>query len=365
MILVRDVLQVIERLAPPSYAMESDNIGLLVGNSTDAVRGVAVCLDASVSIVERAKADGANLLVAHHPIIWNGLRTITPGVASGPALMAILRGNMHLIAAHTNWDCAEFGINRTLLVRLGLEPDPEYFPAPPIESKLIFFSPAEAVDGLVELLSEVGAGVIGDYSHCSFQATGIGTFFGHAGTDPVVGNPGELTRASEIRVEMVVPKHKQSAVIAALVKHHPYEVPAFELLPRLAETAPIVRTATRNEPADINSFWREVEAKLGAPSLAWSGGDHPVRRIGVVGGAAGGYWRQAKAAGCDTFISGEIPHHEVIEATTAGVHMVQAGHFATENPGMQRLTEDLRAALPDLPVSFYEPPAGTGGRPLS
>lgn len=364
MISVSEVLHSVELLAPPSYALDSDNIGLLVGDPAESVTGIGVCLDASIPVLEAAKALGLNLIVAHHPIIWNALKSITPNVPNGPALLFLLRNQMSLMAAHTNWDCAEHGINHALLEQLGFSPDPEHFPGPPVESKLVFFAPTESVAGLLTVLSESGAGRIGSYSHCSFQIPGTGTFFGHKGTEPTVGRAGELTYTPEVRVEMVVPAKSQKQVLSALKQHHPYEEPAFDLLPLISEKAPVVRTASRGEPTEIAEFWREIEVKLGGPAMAWTGGNHLVKRVGVVGGAGGGYWRQAKAAGCDTFISGEIPHHEVIEATRAGIHMIQAGHFATENPGMKRLATKLNARFPKLPVHFLEPSPGDAGRPL-
>lgn len=356
---VREVMTAVEELAPARYAFAFDRIGLQVGSPADSVTGITVSLDPSLDCISNVKDKGNNLLISHHPVIWDPLKSLLFGA---PAT-ELVRHNINFIACHTNWDCARGGINDVLAEILNLSSVSDFgATSGRNELKLVFYIPVGQADEMVALLTSAGAGRIGDYEGCSFQTQGTGTFTPLEKANPAIGQRGRAERVDEVRVEMRVRPDAVESIRKVLVENHPYEEPAFDFL---------VLEHTGGQPAGrigdcsqitLDQFRAEIDDKLGCRSDVWSGGK-PVRRVAVVGGAAANHWDKALAAGADTFVTGEVPHHISILAASSGLNIVAAGHFATENPGMKRFSERL-AKLVDTKVEFYEPEPGQAGRPI-
>jgi len=358
---VRDVLAEVEKLAPPHYAFGFDHVGLQVGDPDAEVSRIAVSLDSGLGAIEFANSIGADLLVSHHPVIWEPLAGIRADDWGQRRVFELVRYGISLIAAHTNWDCAPGGINDVLAERLNLQ-DVSAFGSGEKEShwKLVVFAPRDSQDFVIDALAEAGAGVIGAYDRCAFVNEGTGTFFGGEGSNPVVGAPGVIEEVGEVRIEMLVRDHCRDRVDLALKEVHLYEEPAFDWV-RLADG--IAHRAGRIGNLDgIEDFQTFVDEQLGSRSEMWVGHDRPVRRVAVVGGAAASEWRHALAAGADAFITGEVPQHVALEASESGLTILACGHYATEHPGMERMAELLEERC-GVPVEVFVPLAGSNGRP--
>ncbi len=355
---VREVMAAVEELAPARYAFGFDRIGLQVGSLTDQVKGITVSLDPSLECIHSVKDQGHNLLISHHPVIWDPMKTLSFGT---PAV-ELVRNGINFIASHTNWDCAPGGINDVLAEILNLSSISDFGETSgKNELKLVFYIPAGQEEKMVRLLSKAGAGRIGEYDGCAFLVPGTGTFTPGSKANPTIGTPGKTERVDEVRVEMRVRPDATDKVRQVLIENHPYEEPAFDFL---------VLDYTEGQPAGrigdcsqmtLEQFGQEVDAKLDTHCMTWSAGK-PVRRVAVVGGAAADHWDKALAAGADTFVTGEVPHHISILAPENGLNIVAAGHYATENPGMKRFSE-LLAELVNTKVSFFAPEAGQSGHP--
>lgn len=366
MLTVQDVLRTLESFTPVRWAFDFDNVGLLVGSKSASVTKIITALDPSPALINQAIAEKAELVITHHPILWNGTKSITDAKDDTAFALSLAQNGISHIAAHTNWDAAPGGINDTLAGLLGLQHLSSFGSAASVPySKIIVFCQQEQEDILLDVMAEHGAGNIGNYRRCGFKANGIGTFEPLPGSNPSVGRIGKSDEIEETKIEMICPTHRVSEVISAMIEKHNYEQPAFDVIPLAPlEEQPGGRIGNLPAPITLLHFLNEVKVALGTAPLAWGDPDRIVEKVAVVGGAADSEWRNALEAGADVFVTGEVKHHISIEAANAGLTIVAAGHFATENPGMKAMADQLNLRLPAVKTTHFEPLAGQFGRPI-
>jgi len=363
---VSDVIKVIDRLAPFRSAYAGDPVGLQVGDPNAEVTCTVVSLDRSTGAIRRCIERGAQLLVCHHPLIFRPLSSVTANRVDGKAVLELASHGVAFVAAHTNWDCAKGGVNDELARMLGLQRVEAFGDSGPSnETKLVFFVPADNADRVIDALSVAGAGQIGNYRRCAFLSLGKGTFEPEAGANPHIGEVGKREVVEEARVEMVLPNSRLWQVVAALKEAHPYEEPAFDLIP-LADSKPwpIGRIGLLAEPLSLTGLVRLADEALDTRSTAWGDPARPIARVAVCGGSGADLWRAAKDAGADALVTGECPQHVALDAFDNGFAIVASGHFATENPGAKALCARLSGEFPQVRWEFYEPLPGQDGRPL-
>ncbi|HEY5387220.1 MAG TPA: Nif3-like dinuclear metal center hexameric protein, partial [Thermoleophilia bacterium] len=234
---VRDVIAAVDRLASFDLAEPWDHVGLQVGSPSDAVRGVLVTLEVDDAALDQAVASGCDLLLVHHPLIFDPLERLSDDSEAGRLALRAARGGAAVIAAHTNLDKAHGGIADIIAELLGLEATAPLAPAAADALKLVGFVPADGADLVRKALFAAGAGVIGEYEHCSWAVEGQGTFFGREGAEPTRGRAGRDETVSELRLEVVFPRRLKRRVTGAYVAAHPYEEPAYDLYPVENEVA--------------------------------------------------------------------------------------------------------------------------------
>lgn len=347
---VADVLNKLNEIAPPQLAFPNDPIGLQVGELARTVQVCVVCLDVTPEVVEFAVRENAQAIISHHAVIYHPISQLTGDSLVERVISLAIKNDIALMCAHTNWDAARGGINDTLAERLGLK-DVKPF-GDDITSKnlkLVTFIPENSVDKLLDALASVECGVIGLYRRCAFMSGGRGTFEPMEGANPLIGKVGEREAVDELRVEMLVPGHKKSEAVRVLYENHPYDEPAYDLyelandasfsLPRMGELEQEMRFA---------EFSESVSQRLGSAVRIYGGADVLIKRVGVVGGAGGSYWERAMRAGCDVLVTGEVRHHEGVASASAGFCLLEAGHYATEQPGMSALRERLSGEMDDV-----------------
>lgn len=361
---VADVLEGIERIAPLRWALSFDRVGLQVGRRDSVVERGIVSLDWSVGLLEAAVSQRAQIIVCHHPLIWEPMAAIDDSSRAGRFALRLIENGMAFIGCHTNWDAAPGGINDTLAEILELTDVAAFGDRSTTDSfKLVTFCPPEAVDTIVDALEEVGAGTIGNYDRCAFQSRGIGTFRGAASSQPTIGEAGRQVEAEEVRVEMLVPAGLSGAAIDALYRAHPYEEPAFDLLVRKDEgEMPLGRIGDLPAPMKPNEFQAFLDQRLETRSWHW-GTRETVQRIALCGGAADSMWRAAEAVGADAFVTGEVKQNIALDASECGLDVFAAGHFATEQPGMDALRRRLDDEVQGVQWSLYEPNSCQSGKP--
>ncbi len=341
---VRDLLKSVEELAPPHLAFSFDHVGLQVGDPSAEATRVAVSLDSSLAAVRFAIENGCNALVSHHPVIWDALPSVRSDDVRQRVVVEMIRGGLSFIAAHTNWDCAEGGINDALADRLGLTDAKPFGYSTRIERlKMAVFAPKGSEAGIIDAASAAGAGVIGAYSRCAVTHPVTGTFLGGEGSSPVIGQAGEIEEVDEVRIEMVLDAAVKPAVDKAVRKAHPYEEPAIDyLLTADQNPTPAGRIGSLASPLSGEELVRHVDEALQTRSWIWPGHDRPIKRVAVVGGAADSDWKAALADGADAYVTGEVKQNVAIEASESGLTILASGHYATEQPGVEVLAEKLR-----------------------
>jgi len=363
---VHQVLEALEDIAPPRLAFDYDRVGLQVGEPQQEVSKAIVSLDRSLAAVAHAESVGAQLLVAHHPLIFRPIEHVTSRNHVGRTILRLAQSNIAFIAAHTNWDSANGGVNDALCSLFKLSNVRTFGSGAQVEKlKLVFFSPSQNADDVIDACSNAGAGEIGLYRRCAFTHPGTGTFVGDEKAHPMIGETGRIEHVPEVRVEMVLRSDQRRAVTRALIRTHPYEQPAFDLF-QLQPASELVagRIGNITRWIKFSEFAQLVNKTLGTNCLSWGDPAKEIRSIAFVGGAADDEWRGAQREEADVLVTGEVKQHNALEASESGFALVAAGHYATEQPGVHALAQRLKEALPDVEWSPFTPDPGVAGRPF-
>ncbi|QMV40415.1 Nif3-like dinuclear metal center hexameric protein [Cohnella cholangitidis] len=344
------ILQLMERLAPKHYAVPDDKIGLQVGSVAKEVRRVLVTLDVTPAVVEEAAKLGAELIIAHHAVIYRPLAHLRTDTPAGALAAELLRKDIAVYISHTNLDTTEGGINDWMAEALELagrevleevHTDKLY--------KLVVFVPESHHEKVRDAIFSAGAGWIGNYSHCSFNIEGTGTFLPREGSNPFIGTQGKLADSREIRLETVVPLSAKKKVISAMLKAHPYEEVAYDLysMDLKGRSFGLGRVGVLPATESLDRFAERVKSAFQVPFVRMVGdGSKPIRKVAVLGGSGARYIRHAQFAGADVLVTGDIDFHSAQDALAAGMSIIDPGHHAEKimKPNVaQWLTEQLKA----------------------
>lgn len=357
--LVKEIIAAIESFAPASLAYSWDRMGLATGAADQDVKKVLVTLTVTSEAFKAAKRAKADMIVAHHPLIWDPLTSLRSDNAQARLCMAIASAGMACYSAHTNLDVAPGGVNDILFEKLGLT---ERGPLVPVEHtsmvKLVTFVPELHLPMIRDAVSAAGAGVIGNYTHCGYSTPGTGTFRPNDAANPFVGGRGMLNEEAERRFETLVPKEKLPAVLAALFKSHPYEEPAYDVYPLESPRSDhsLGLTGVLPERMQLDAFAKRVCKALEIAHVRFSGPPSAtVQRVAVMGGAGGGVTSRVPA-GVDVFVTGDVKYHEAVDAQERGLHVIDAGHHGTEKLIVPWLADYLKANCKGLRVAQYVEP---------
>ena len=346
---VQDITGLLNRLYPPQFAEDWDNVGLQVGDPQAAVTKILVCLDPTCAALEQAAAGNAQLVISHHPLIFRPLKSLTPSDATGKLVWQAARAGIAVASVHTNLDRARPGLNDWLAERLQLhDTTPLQFGQGQELFKLVVFVPATHLDQVAETLFGAGAGQIGNYDRCSFRTDGIGTFRAGAGAEPFIGRQGEMAAVDEVRFEALVPAEQLARVTQKLLKAHPYEEVAYDLLPlaNRREDIGLGRIGRLAQAVALEAFAGQVQAALGCDALRWVG--EPTRRVSKValcGGSGASLLADAVRQGADVLVTGDVKYHDAKIAQELNIGLIDAGHFATEHLMVGQLASTLRLAV--------------------
>ncbi|MFD0672050.1 Nif3-like dinuclear metal center hexameric protein [Cohnella sp. GCM10027633] len=326
------IVQLMERLAPKHYAVEGDKIGLQVGTAAREVRRVLVALDVTPAVVEEAGELGAELIIAHHAVIYRPLASLRTDTPAGALAASLLRQDIAVYISHTNLDTADGGMNDWMAEALGLNGRDVLEEVHTDKLfKLVVFVPETHSDKVRAALFGAGAGWIGNYSHCSFNTEGTGTFLPREGAKPFIGQQGKLESAAEVRIETVVSQSVRKAVISAMLKAHPYEEVAYDLYPMdlKGRSFGLGRVGVLPAPETLDEFAERVKQAFDVPFVRVVGdGSKRIRKVAVLGGSGGRYIRHASFSGADVLVTGDIDYHTAQDAEAAGLALVDPGHNA-------------------------------------
>ncbi|HEX6261275.1 MAG TPA: Nif3-like dinuclear metal center hexameric protein [Actinomycetota bacterium] len=340
----------LDELFPPAWAEAWDNVGLQVGDRAWPARRALVALDPTEEVVAEAVEWGCGLVVTHHPLLFRPRSSLDLRDPVARVAAAAIRAEIAIVACHTNADVAMPGVSDALAEALGIEVTGVLQgTGAGGRAKLVTFVPPESTAKVLDAVAAVGAGVIGEYTHCSFRVTGTGTFLPTEAADPLIGERGELNQAEEDRVEIVVPRERVGSVVEALLQAHPYDEVAYDVYPLTGPTGlGLGRVGRLPDPITAGDLALACERELGArPRMA---GDprRPVELVAVCGGSGASLIPEALAARVHAFVTGDVKHHAAQDAAAAGLVVIDAGHHATEWPFVPRLAERLSEAAASL-----------------
>ncbi|WP_375489236.1 Nif3-like dinuclear metal center hexameric protein [uncultured Jatrophihabitans sp.] len=350
---IGDVLDVLDAWFVPDWAEEWDAVGLVCGDRREPVRRVLLAVDAVPTTVDQAVDSGAQLLLTHHPLLLTGVHGVPADDPKGALVHRMIRSGVGHFVAHTNADVASPGVSDALAALLGVHDLRPLAPQtdPPMD-KLVVYVPHDAEQPMIDALARAGAGRLGDYDRCAWTTSGTGTFRPLDGAHPAIGTVGDIEQVAESRVEMIVPTGRRAAVLAAMRAAHPYEEPAYDVLPMtpLPSARGTGRVGELAEATTLAGFTEAAARRL--PATAWgvrAAGDpqRPVRSVAVCGGSGGSLAEQARRAGADVLLTADLKHHAAVEAVTErggdGMALIDAAHWATEAPWLDALAAALRA----------------------
>lgn len=347
---IRDVIEKMEQMAPPYLQESYDNIGLQLGRADADLKGILVTLDITEHVIDEAIEKGMNMIIAHHPLIFNPLNRVTEASSVGRCVIKSIKNDISIYVMHTNLDNSGKGINIVLAEKLGVVQPAILQTGVGKLNKIVTFCPVDFKDKISEAMFKAGAGRIGNYDMCSFQNTGNGTFRALEGSSPYVGTSDQLHIESEVRLEMVVPFNLTSMVIEAMKSTHPYEEVAYDVIP-LANADPRVGIGAYgdlNEPVSSDIFLQELKSKLGLKQVRHNMlNSSKIRRIGVCGGSGAFLIEASLSKRLDALVTSEIKYHQFLD-TQGKLLLIDAGHYETEIIMTKMIYEEIRKKFPNF-----------------
>ncbi len=349
---IKEIVAALDHWAPRELQEEYDNCGLQVGDPEKEVESALVCLDVTEEVVKEAVRHGHGLIIAHHPLIFKGLKSLTGRSYVERTLLAAIEAKVAIVAIHTNLDNILAGVNGEIARRLGLKALRVLDPKPDQLRKLAVFVPLDHAEAVRNALFAAGAGHLGAYDECSFGLEGTGTFRAGEGSDPYVGEKGSRHQEKELRVEVIYRAYSEKAIIQAMVAAHPYEEVAYDLYPLLNMDRSIGSglLGEWDEPLEEKEFLDRLKEVFQLKVLrhtAFTG--RPVRRVAICGGSGSFLLGKALGAGADAFVTGDVKYHQFFDAD-GRLLLVDIGHYGSEQYTMHLIQRRLKEKFPTFAV---------------
>jgi len=355
---IKDIAEHIEKIVPLELAQDWDNVGLLIGDEQRNVKNILLTIDVTGDVVAEAKKLKTDLIISYHPVIWDGLKKITADGSSG-VVYDLLCCGIAVFSIHTALDSAIGGVNDGLAEIIGIrdaKPIGDYVDNPAGDNyKLVVFIPVESAAKVSNAVFAAGAGAIGNYSHCGFQAEGQGSFLPLKGAKPAIGKKGKLQQVPEIRFETVVPAEKLDDCIEAMKKAHPYETPAFDCF-KLYNTRNkfgLGRIGKLEKPMRIDRIIERIKKYTGAKAVGIVGDEKRlVKTAAVCAGSCGRIINLVIAAGSDLYLTGELKHHHALAAQEANLTCICLSHTVSERFILRKLAKQLQKQIKDVTIKI-------------
>lgn len=326
-----DVFKKMEEWAPISLGYDWDNNGLQIGSSADEAENVLISLDVLESTVDEAIDKDIDLIVAHHPLLFKGLKQIDFTSPKGRTIKKLIENNISVYAAHTNLDIAEGGVNDLLADSLSIkDTKPLVKTKSSLLYKIIVYVPKDYSSDVKQALYDSGAGHIGNYSNCSFETVGKGQFKPLEESNPFSGEHNELSIFEEIKLEVIVPEEKVNKAINKMINAHPYEEVAYDIykLENINKTLGIGRIGQLSKKTSVQLLCEEIKEKFEMKKLRVSGDvKKQVKKVAILGGSGEKFITEAYKQNADVLITGDITFHQAQEAIELGIVVIDAGHY--------------------------------------
>ncbi|MDR2221315.1 MAG: Nif3-like dinuclear metal center hexameric protein [Flavobacteriaceae bacterium] len=349
---LKEIIPILEELAPLGYAEDFDNVGLLVGDYNSEIKGMLVCHDALETVVEEAIAKECNMIVCFHPIVFSGMKKITGKNYVERAVIKAIKNDIAIYAIHTALDNHQEGVNKVFCNVLGVKNPRILLPKESYIQKLVTYAPKENATEIKEALFKVGAGAIGNYNQCSFVSEGKGSFRGNEKSNPVIGNALEYKEIEEVKIEVVFEKYLQSRVLSALFALTYYEEKAYELytLENKLQNVGMGMIGELEEEMSEVAFLQMVKEKTGTGGIRHSALlNRKIKRVAVLGGSGSFAIKEALAQKADVYVTSDLKYHDFYQAESQIV-LADIGHFESERYTKNYIVEFLSKKMPTFAV---------------
>lgn len=353
---VKDVIRALETWAPTSYQEQYDNARLITGNANDELKGVLITLDCIEDVVQEAIDKSCNMIVAHHPIVFGGLKSITGKNYVERTVIKAIKNDIAIYAIHTNLDNVYNGVNKKIAEIIGLSGLKVLAPKPSTLSKLVTFIPQSETQQVLDQLYKAGAGKIGNYDHCSFTTQGTGTFRPSQAANPHIGQSGQEESVQEDRIELIFASHRRGAIINALKSAHPYEEVAHYITPLSNSNQEVGAglVGVLESEMDTIEFMRLIKQKFNLHTLRHTKTHQPkVKKIAVCGGAGNFLLPMAKGANADVYITADYKYHEFFDAEDC-ITILDIGHYESEVFTKELIYDYLKEKFANIALNLSE-----------
>ncbi|MFV0604612.1 MAG: Nif3-like dinuclear metal center hexameric protein [Niabella sp.] len=352
LIAIAAITEFLESIAPPSIQESYDNSGLLTGQHAWPCSGVLCCLDVTEAVVDDAIKNNCNLIVAHHPIIFSGLKKITGSNYVERTIIKAIKNDIAIYAIHTNLDNVIDGVNGMMAAKLGLQNISILAPQKGLLKKLFFYVPAQNAPEVMNAIFETGGGSIGNYSECSFSVNGTGTFKPNEKATPFIGQIGKREEADELKIEILFPNYLEAKIINNLKQNHPYEEVAYEVI-TIDNRHQYIGSGVigeLSEPISEKDFLTILKSRFQLKMLKhtrFTG--NPIKKVALCGGAGSFLTKDAINLKSDIYISSDIKYHEFFEADNK-ILLADIGHYESEQFTIELLVTQLEQKFPNFAV---------------
>lgn len=347
---VKEIIQILDDFAPLSYSEGFDNTGLLVGDTNATVSGILVTLDTLEEVVDEAIANNCNLIVSFHPIIFSGLKKITGKTYVERVVQKAIKNDINIFAIHTALDNAWNGVNAMICEKLELTNRKVLIPKENVIKKLVTFVPVKDASTVRESLFQAGGGEIGNYSNCSFNIKGEGSFNGNEESNPTVGNKGETHFEEEVQIGITFHKHKEGKIMKALLDSHPYEEVAYEIttLENKNQQLGMGMIGELSNEASEDNFLKFIKETMQTGCVRHSKlQNKKIKKVAVLGGSGSFAIKAAKAAGADAYVTADLKYHDFFAAEN-NILLCDIGHYESE-----QYTKDLLVSFLTKKISNF------------
>ncbi|MGM0602343.1 MAG: Nif3-like dinuclear metal center hexameric protein [Bacillota bacterium] len=330
----QEIISLMGEIAPVKLAEEWDNVGLQIGDLSNEVNKVLLALDLNTEVIDEAVDNNCNMIITHHPVIFNGINSVSSESAVGDMIIRLIKNDIIVFSAHTNLDIVEEGLNDFICRKLGIE-DFQPLDVTQIGNyyKFVVFVPENHIENIKSAVFKNGGGKLGNYSHSGFVSKGKGSFKPLKGSEPYIGSTEKIEEVDEIRLETIVAEDKLDKVLKAVLKAHPYEEAAYDIyeIKRTSNVDGIGRIGYLTDTMLLGDYINTVKEKLNLPYLKFVGKkDKKIKKVAVCNGSGADFIKKAGYKGADLYLTGDIKYHEAQHAEELDLALIDIGHYESE-----------------------------------
>ncbi|MCK6604583.1 MAG: Nif3-like dinuclear metal center hexameric protein [Ignavibacteriaceae bacterium] len=354
---IADITGFLEQWGPRDIAWDRDNTGLQIGDVTQPLKNILLCMDLQEEVIDDALSRNCNLIITHHPFLFLPLKKLD--LARDPKsklIRQIINNNLCIYSMHTNLDFTADGVSFTLAKLVGLDNISFLAPIEKDQYKITVFVPENSAEVVGNAMFSAGAGIIGNYSGCSFRSSGTGTFFGNENSNPAAGVKNRFEKVEEIRLEVVADAWLVERVVKAMTAAHPYEEPAYDIYPvtNKNKNYGIGAIGEYENPVKTSEFLEIVSKAIDQKCLRYSR-NHPekIKKVAMTGGSGFEYMKFALAEGADAYLTADLKYHD-FQSAEGKILLIDGGHYETEQKTLKTVKNKIQKHFgKEMPAGIY------------